>query len=192
METARPGDLTYIDEHGLLGSSYYFSSRSKWNITKEELANIGITDDRIQVHRDIVPALKAADEKFQKRGLRMYLREGYRSPALYELAFNKRKDKFGEKETNRLLNIKDKPHATGKAVDISLWDTVKEEKVPTRGDKDGLESLLIDFYKGKADSESKHYQELQEYIMNTMISCGFHLGKLREYFHFNYFPITDY
>lgn len=192
MEVAHKEELTFIDAHGLLGSSYYFSNRSKWNITKEELAEIGIVDDRIQVHKDIISPLKVADEKFQKRDLRIFLKEGYRSPALYHLVFHKRLAKHGEKQTNRLFNIKDKPHATGKAVDVSLWNGTKGEEIITKDIGDGPEALLVGFYKDKDDPKSNHYQELQEYIINTMTSCGFHLGKLGEYFHFNYFPITDY
>src|SRR4030042_337582 len=187
MEAARPEDLIYFDEHGLLGGSYYFLNRDKWNITEGELAKIGITNDRVQVHKDIIPFLKAADKKFQERGLRIYIKEGYRSPALYKLVFDKRVDRFGERDTNRLLDIKDKPHATGRAVDVGLWDTAKREEGLTRSNRDELESLLIGFYKDKNASESKRYQELQEYIISTMLSCGFHLGKLGEYFHFNYF-----
>ena len=192
MEETRLADLIYTDEYGLLGSEYYWENRGKMNISMDELFSIGITDNRVRVHKDIIPALQEVDKEFQEREIRPYIKQGYRSPALYELAFRKRSEKYGEVETDLLMNIKDKPHITGKAVDIALWDPIEKVEIPTRNRKDDPDSLFIDFYKNKTDSESKRYQEMQDFIIATMTSNGFYTGKLREYFHFNYFPEDEY
>jgi hypothetical protein len=35
---------------------------------------------------------------------------------------------------------------------------------------------------------SKYYQELQEFVIKTMLAKGFGIGVKREYFHLNYHP----
>ncbi|HUC31097.1 MAG TPA: hypothetical protein VMR99_00200 [Candidatus Paceibacterota bacterium] len=118
--------------------------------------------------------------------MRLYIREGCRPHALYELAFKKRTEKFGEKDTRRIMNMEDKPHASGKSVDVVLWDPKTNQEIPARKKEDGIPAMFIDFYKGKTDEESRRYQELQEFTIATMLANGFEIGKLREYFHFNY------
>ena len=179
-------DLVHIDDYGLLGSEYYWNNHEKMNITKDELLAIGMTDGRIQVHKDIIASLQAVDKAFQEKGMRLYLKEGYRSNALYELAFRKRKERFGEKETRQLMNIDDRPHASGKSVDVAPWNPTENKEIPTRNKKDDPQAIFIDFYKGSDDDESKRYQELQEFTIATMLANGFEIGKLKEYFHFNF------
>ncbi|OGY12834.1 MAG: hypothetical protein A3A58_00505 [Candidatus Blackburnbacteria bacterium RIFCSPLOWO2_01_FULL_41_27] len=192
MREAIAEDLIYIDEYDLLGSEYYWDNHARYNISEEEFAEIGMMGNRVLAHRDIIQALKRADSQFQKDGMRLYIKEGYRSPDLYKLIFRKRNEKFGEKDTGRILNFTDQPHATGKAVDIAPWDPIGKKEIPTKKKGDGIESMLIDFYKGKVDPESLRYQKLQNFMIRTMLSNGFYIGKLREYFHFNYFPLSDY
>jgi D-alanyl-D-alanine dipeptidase len=179
-------DLVYIEDHGLLGSEYYWNNYEKMNITREELLAIGMTDGRVRVHKDLIPGLVAADNAFREKGMRLYLKEGYRSNELYELAFRKRRERFGEDQTRKLMNIVDRPHASGRAVDVAPWDPQEEKEIWTRNKKDDPAALFIDFYKGKDDPESGRYQEIQEFMIATMLANGFSIGTLREYFHFNF------
>ena len=178
-------NLVYIDEYDLLGSEYYWNNHEKMNITKNELIEIGITDSRILVHKDLIPPLQSVNEAFLTKGMRLYVKEGYRSKELYELAFRKRVEKFGEKETSRLMNVEDTPHTTGRTVDVTLWDHKENKEIEMRNKKDDPEALFMDFYREKTDSKSKRYQELQHFMITTMIENGFQIGKLREYFHFS-------
>lgn len=178
-------DFVYINDYGLLGSEYYWDNRERLNITEEELRAAGV-DGRVQVHKDLIPSLRVADKTFKEKGMRLYIREGYRPHALYELAFMKRKEKFGETDTRRIMNMEDRPHASGRAVDVVPWDEKENKEISARKREDGVPAMFIDFYKKRMDGEGKRYQELQEFMINTMLANGFQTGIKREYFHFNY------
>ena len=181
-------DLVYIDEHGIMGGNFYWRRRKQANFSDEQLAEVGLTDERVLVHSDIIEPLKAVDRAFGARGCRLYIAEGYRSKGLYALVNKKMKDKIGEENTGRLLNMVDMPHATGKAVDVALWDPVTDKEIFLRDGSDGIDAYFIDFYKGKDDEKSKGFQELQEFVIKILQDNGFRLGTRREYFHFNYDP----
>jgi D-alanyl-D-alanine dipeptidase len=180
-------NLVHIDQVGLLGTDFYWHKHEAKGITKEEILSV-LSDDRVLVHRDIINPLIEADKKFQERGLRLYIKEGYRSKDLYELIYRKRVEKFGQEETDSILNMKDMPHASGRTVDIAFWDEKNNKEVYLRKGEDGIPALFADFYKGKDDAESREYQELQEFLISTMQDLGFRLGVKREYFHFDYKP----
>jgi D-alanyl-D-alanine dipeptidase len=181
-------DLVYIDEHGLQGTNFYWNKYESKGLTKEDILVAGLTSDRVQVHKDIIGPLIAIDAEFQKRGYRLYIKEGYRSKELYEIVYKRRVEKFGKEETDRLLNMKDMPHAAGKSVDVSLRDKETDEEVFLRNVADGTNAMFVDFYKNKTDEASKKYQDLQEFVISAMLAHGFKLGTKNEYFHFDYSP----
>ena len=158
-------------------------------MTKEDILSVGLTSDRVQVHKDIIDELVAIDKEINdKLGFNIYLKEGYRSKALYELIYEKRVAKFGKEETDKLFNMEDMPHASGKSVDVALWNTETDKEVYMRSGDDGTDALFINFYNDRTDPEGKRYQELQDILINTMLDHGFRLGTKREYFHFDYAP----
>jgi D-alanyl-D-alanine dipeptidase len=183
-------EFVYINQYGLLGSNFYWNKYEVKGITKEEILAVGLTDDRVQVHKDIIDILVKIDSLFREKGYRLYIKEGYRSKDLYDLVYRKRVAKFGKKETDSLLNMEAMPHASGRTVDIALWDPEENKEVYLRKGEDGTQALFVDFYKGKDAEESKRYQTLQELLIHTMQDHGFRLGKKREYFHFDYKPHT--
>lgn len=179
-------DLVAIDQHGLAGSSFYWDNRERYQLSVEELAAVGVQDQRIWVHCDLIPALLAADRDFQQNDYRLFIREGYRSKELYALVFQKRSEMFGSENVSKLLNMTDMPHASGRAVDVALFDLKSDEPVATRGSNDGPESLFVDFYKNRSDPEGQAYQQRQALLRKIMETHSFSLGTLREYFHFGY------
>lgn len=181
-------NLVYIDQYGLLGNNFYWQKYEAKGLTKEDVLSTGLANDRVQVHKDIVQPLLAANEEFQKRGFRMYIKEGYRSKSLYEIIYKRRVEKFGKEETDRLLNMEAMPHAEGKSVDVALWEEKENKEIFMRRSEDGTDALFVDFYKNKDGEENKRYQELQEWVIGIMQEQGFRLGIKREYFHFDYKP----
>ena len=181
-------DLVYADEYGILGINFYWHKYAAKGLHKEDIINAGLTNDRVQVHRDIIEPLLAVDKEFQTRGYKLYIKEGYRSKALYEVIYKRRVEKFSKEETDRLLNMNDMPHAQGLSVDVALWDPESDKEVYMRDGDDGVDALFVDFYKGKDDDQSTHYQKLQEWVIETMQKNGFRLGTKNEYFHFDYRP----
>lgn len=182
-------DLVFLDDHGLRGSNFYWHKAEAYGLSQEELTDVGVTDGRVKIHKNLVEPLKQVNRDFlQKLGYSLHVKEGYRSPGLYRLVYDKRVQTFGQEMTDRLLNIKDMPHATGLSVDVALWDDTSNREVFMRDGKDDPEALFIDFYKDKTDEKSVYYQNLQERVVDIMQTNGFRLGKRREYFHFNYQP----
>ncbi|MBI2676780.1 MAG: hypothetical protein HYX21_02415 [Candidatus Yanofskybacteria bacterium] len=177
-------NFVYIDDYDLLGSNFYWRKGVEIGISKEDLVSVDLHDERVLVHKDIVQALKSADRELQNKEYRLYITEGYRSKDLYTLVNNKMKEKIGEVDTNRILNIIDMPHSTGKSVDVASWKDGK--KIILHDKKDGINGYFVDFYK----QSNRSYQELQEILIGIMQNNGFRLGKKREYFHFNYDPTS--
>jgi len=181
-------DLVYIDEYGLLGSNYYWHKYETHGLTKEDTLQAGLTNERVQVSKSIINILVSIDQDFQKKGYRLYIKEGYRSEDLYNIVYKRRVAKFGKEITDTILNIKDMPHTSGTAVDIALWDSKTNNEIYLRDKKDGIPAFFVHFYEGKDDAESRRYQELQDYTIGIMMKYGFRFGSNREYFHFNYQP----
>lgn len=181
-------DLVYIDEYGLKGTNFYWHKYEAKGLTKEDVLNAGLTNDRVQVHKDIIEQLIAINEVFNNKGFELYIKEGYRSSALYDIVYQRRVEKFGKEDTDRQLNMTDKPHALGLSVDVALWDVSTDTEVYMRKHEDGADALFVDFYKNLDNEESQRYQKLQEWVIEVMQDHGFRLGTKREYFHFDYRP----
>ena len=179
-------ELVFIDQYGLLGTNYYWRRKELYNLTSEELAMAGLPDDRLRVHKDILGPLRIIDKDLQTKGYRLYISEGYRPKAVYQLIYQKRSKKYGKEWTDRLVNMKDMPHSTGKTVDTKLWDMKNGKELPMRNLEDGAEALFVDFYRNKTDYESQAFQEQQGLLIQVMLDHGFVLGPKNEYFHFNY------
>lgn len=183
-----PENLVYIDTYGLRGSNFYWHKYETHGLTKDDIMGAGVTSDRVQVDEVMVPALLAADAELRKKGWCMYIKEGYRSEALYEIVYKRRVEKYGKEVTDSILNLAEKPHALGLSVDVALWDVASEKEIYMRNGADGVEALFIGFYRGKTDEDSVRYQELQDSLAQIMQEKGFRIGKKREYFHFDYRP----
>ena len=181
-------ELVYIDEYGIRGINFYWHKYEAKGLSKEDITEAGLTSDRVEVHRDIIGPLVAVNKLFGEQGLELFVKEGYRSKALYNIIYRRRVEKFGQAETDKLLNMQDMPHADGRSVDVSLWDPIADREVFMRRGEDGLDALFVDFYKARADAEGRRYQELQEWVIDVMQDHGFRLGTKREYFHFDYRP----
>jgi D-alanyl-D-alanine dipeptidase len=175
-------NFVFIDEYGILGSNFYWQKGNEIGLLKEELKRVGLTDERIKIHKDLIKPLLTADKELQKHGYQIYVTEGYRSKELYELLSQKMVERIGEKGKNKILNTKDMPHSTGRSIDVALW---KDNQVFRLHDKaDGINGYFINFYKEKKPK----YQKLQDLLTGIMQDSGFRLGTKGEYFHFNYNP----
>ena len=75
---AEPTNLVYIDEYNLLGSNFYWHKYEAYGMTKEDILHAGLTNDRVQVSNKIIDKLVSIDKEMQKRGWRLYIKEGYK------------------------------------------------------------------------------------------------------------------
>jgi LAS superfamily LD-carboxypeptidase LdcB len=71
----------------------------------------------------MVSELIAIDKELQQRGWRLYIKEGYRSNALYEIVYKRRVEKYGKEETDAILNLEGRPHAQGLSIDAAIWES---------------------------------------------------------------------
>lgn len=185
-------NLVYLDQHSIRGINFYWDRRGSYGLTEQELTAVGISDNRVQVHADMIVPLQRVDRELRNIGYELYVKEGYRPSALYDLIFKKRVQSHGQEDANRLFNMDDRPHATGLSVDVTLWDTHEEAEIFLRNGEDGTDALFVDYYKGKSDEQSQWYQMMQEKIIFIMMKYGFRLGKKQEYFHFDFRPDEPY
>lgn len=179
-------ELVYIDEYGLLGTNFYWHKYQAKGLSKADILSAGLLNDRLQVHKDLIAPLLLIEEELNKLGYKLYLKEGYRSESLYNIIYKRRVEKFGQTATDRLLNMKDMPHAKGASVDVALWSIKDDKEVYMRRGEDGDDALFVDYYKDKSDEESRIFYNLQSLVIELMQKHGFRLGTKREYFHFDY------
>lgn len=184
----KDNELVYIDEYGLQGTNFYWHKYKAKGLHKKDIISAGLANDRVQVHKDIISPLITVNKKLISEGYTLFIKEGYRSKALYEIIYKRRVEKFGKEETDKILNMTDMPHSSGHSVDVALYDSKTNTEVYMRNGEDGTDALFIDYYKEHADEKGKYYQHLQETLIEVMQQHGFRLGTKLEYFHFDYRP----
>ena len=179
--------LVYLDEFSLLGSNYYWYKHEILGISTPEVINAGLTDGRVKIHQDLVLPLQRVDQDLIALGYRLYIKEGFRPLKLYDLVYCRYVQKYGLESADRLFNMVDKPHSSGKSVDIALVNASNlEEPVYLRDGRHGIEALFSGYYRNKTDAVSQKYQQLQDLIKFIMTKSGFSLGTKNEYFHFDF------
>lgn len=177
-------NLVNLPDYGIKSINYYWERREKFNITEDKLKSIGVTGDFAQVDEKLIPKLQDANEVFKKHGYEIIVKDGYRSPELYELVKRKRYESDGRQNTDKTFNPRTKPHATGLVVDINLIDIKSGKEVEMWDKSDWPDGVFVDFYKDKPDKKSQRYQELQLFMREIMLGLGFKLGGLKEIWHF--------
>ena len=176
--------LVKLSDHGIKSIQYYWDRRDKFNISVEELNAIGIYDNSAFVDERLVPLLKKANEQFKTHGFEIIVKDGYRSPELYDLARRKRYENEGKEVTDKVLHATRQPHSTGLAIDINFLSLETGDEIRTWDNKDWPEGAFVDFYKNKDDAKSREFQRLQVLMREVMLGLGFKLGTLNEYWHF--------
>ncbi len=159
---------------------YYYREdiRTKLNISIEELENIDIRDGLILVSLRVIEPILKAQEIIRKSNMGIVIKDGYRSPELYKLAYDKRVAIHGQEQTDLLLNMDRMPHSSGLVVDLGLINLETNEPVSFYSFKNDKEaSWFVDFYRDKQDPQSVEFQRIQDIMINAMLLSGFKLGK---------------
>ena len=187
--------LVCPDDFGILSEHYYFVNRERFDLSLSELASVGITDDKCRIGQHLVEPLRRAQALFNLRHYDLVIKDGYRSPQLYQLVFDKRTsreggDHFGKANTSKLLNMDRMIHASGNVVDIDLRPQ-DGSSLRFRGSSDGVAAHTYGFYADRPDAESRQFQANQDYMKNVMFKLGFKYGTLVEYWHFELPKIDD-
>lgn len=180
-------NLVSTTDFDIKGVNYYWTRKERYNISEEELRTAGVTNGNAYIDKSLIAALQTANTKFKKLGYEIIVKDGYRSPKLYQLIQKKRYETRGKEETDKLLNLETMPHSTGMVIDISLINTKTNEELMMRDSKDDSDgAFFIDYYKYKNDERSQEFQRRQRMMIDTMLESGFKLGTKNEYWHFEY------
>jgi len=184
-------DIVNVNEHGIKGINYYWSRKDKFNITEAELRECGVEGDFAYVKEELIEPLKAANNDLQELGIGIMIKDGYRSPALYQLVKQKRYETDGKENTDLTLNTETMPHASGYVVDVNLYNLETGEELSLWDHKDWPDGAFVDFYRDKTDESSKKFQKLQDLLIQTMVDNGFELGSKNEFWHFGLRQTND-
>ncbi len=179
-----------MSDYDIKSINYYWVRRKNFNLSIDELKSVGIDGNIAQVDERLIPKLQEANRIFRIYGYEMIVKDAYRTPELYKLVQKKRYENDGREVTDRTFSGTRMPHATGLAVDINLIDLKTGQEVEMWNRADWPDGIFLDFYREKEDKKSKRYQELQDLLIETMLGLGFHLGKRKEFHHFEY-PLKD-
>jgi D-alanyl-D-alanine dipeptidase len=178
-------------ESGIKSMNYYWNRKEKFNLTVEELRKCGVEGDFAYINEDLIEPLKSVNDDLKEHGLGIMIKDGYRSPALYQLVKQKRYEIDGKENTDRTLNAEKMTHASGYVVDVNLYDLETGEELLLWDRKDWPDAAFIDFYAKKTDEESIKFQTFQTLLIQTMLSKGFELGLKNEFWHFSFKEPTN-
>jgi prolyl-tRNA synthetase len=186
-------DLVSLKDYDIDSINFYFEKSDTYNITKDELAAIWVTDNVCKVNKQVGTQLKKVNNELQKQGYKLYVKDAYRSQALYDLVYKKRIALHGKENVDKIFKPIRAIHATGNAVDVSMIDMKTWQEVAFRNDFDSAGNKkshdeIISSFKTFAYENSNNINEKQFHIMRTILrramnKYGF-IGLLHEYRHF--------
>ncbi|PCI25095.1 hypothetical protein COB57_02655 [Candidatus Peregrinibacteria bacterium] len=176
--------MIYLSQIGIKTYNYYWNRTEQTGVSYEELATVGVIKDDILVKEICAKAIMTANEKLKNLGYCLIIKEGYRSPEMYQLIYDKRVVKFGKTQTDQLLNMKNMPHSTGLVIDAVLWDLKNNCTVEMYKHEHGADAFFYSFYKDNPKKDTGDYLKKQTLLIDTMLNSGFTLGSKGEFFHF--------
>lgn len=176
-------DLVRPDDFGITSRHYYYLGRDRYDLSLADLASVGIVDDKCLVSRKLIPTLQQAQAQFKQLGYDLIVKDGYRSPQLYRLVYDKRVIRYGQTHTDSLLNVDRMIHAQGNVVDIDLAP-LDGSRMRFRNGDDGIPAHFYGFYQNRTDPEAVIYQHNQDMMRDVMFGLGYTFGTVIEYWHF--------
>lgn len=183
--------LVNISDYWIRWKLYYVQANNlqKYNISTEDLVDIGVYNDDVFVAEEVAIKLVGINNSLSEEWLELVVKDWYRSSELYELVYRKRCEIFGKEDTDKILNMDRKIHATWYAIDISIaliwWDDLPT-KFGSHGDKAkyGQEQYDLNFFKNSSDPEEQEMHNNRMKLYDLMINHGFVLWTLKEYWHY--------
>lgn len=182
--TMKPQELVRSDAHEIMGVNYYWVKHHELGISDDELDRAGVVDDHVWIHINVARRLKTAMTLLRAHGYTVLVKDGYRSAEMYELAHQAFARLKGEGFVSSRFNLIDKPHTTGRAIDLALIDIESGREVWLRDDRDGPGAAFVGFYRDHTDARSVEFQRRQDILHQAMDAAGFELGSKREVWHF--------
>lgn len=183
--------LVSVDEYWLKGKNRYVINANNFGITKDELLDCLIFDDKAYLNKIVCEKLQLLNEDLKKNyNMEVIIKDAYRSEKLYQLIMYKRSLKEWTEFVQKSFNTKwDFPHSTGNTVDVAFVDLATSQQLEcTKEILDNNErrkSRALSYYENSTD---KHEQEIHKnrlFIKQMMEKYWFQWIP-HEYWHFNY------
>ncbi len=183
--------LVNIKKYDIRGKLYYLqpSNLLKYNITSNDLLDINILNDDVFVAEEVISQLIKINSLLLLEWLELIVKDGYRSLELYELVYRKRCEIFWKDDTDKILNMDRKIHATGYAIDVSLafiWGDELLTKFGSHGEnaKYNQEQYDINFFQDSLQPEEQIMHTNRMKLYHLKIQHWFVLWTLNEYWHY--------
>lgn len=188
-------DLVNLSDYNIKSINFYFEKHKQYNITLQELADIGITDNICRVNKKVAIVLININQDLQDDGYEIYVKDAYRSQELYNLVYKKRIELHGKENVDKIFKPVRAIHSTGNAIDVSLIDIASWEEVMMRNDynengtkktnEDIIKSFYGDAFKDSLSPEEIEFHKKRALLKNIMYKYWF-IGIENEYRHFEY------
>ena len=144
----------------------------------------------IYVSLILVRKLILIKEAFKRHNIGLVIKDGFRSLELYEIIINMRRSKGLQVEG--LISTDRQPHATGLAVDVTLFNLETREGIWNRNQsKDGDGARFLGFYENATDPAGKEFHRIQRLMVETFGMYDMVPGRLNEVWHFELAGINE-
>lgn len=184
-------NLVNIKDYDIRGKLYYVQPNNlvKYDINIEDLEKIGVYNDDVFIEKEVAIKLVEINNLLRKEWLKLVVKDWYRSSELYELAYKGLCKMHWILDTNKILTMERKIHATWRAIDVSIafvgWDDIVM-KFGSHGDKVKywIEQYDINFFIDSQDPEEQEMHNNRMKLYNLMNNCWFVLWSKCEYWHY--------
>lgn len=152
-------------------------------LSDDDKTRLFIADENeIFVSPMLVPKLILVKAAFERLGIGLIIKDGFRSLELYQMIINARR-KEG-KQVEGLISTDCFPHATGLAVDVTLYNLETGVDIWNRDEKkDGPGSRYMNFYKNATDKAGREFHRIQTVMFETFGQYGIVSGSKKEVWH---------
>ncbi|MEI7478395.1 MAG: M15 family metallopeptidase [bacterium] len=150
-------------------------------------------DNTCKVNKQVAIQLQKVNNDLQQHGYKLYVKDAYRSQALYDLVYQKRIELHGQENVDKIFKPIRAIHSKGNAVDVSMIDIKTGKEVLFRndininGEKKSHEEIIASFYtfayENSQDPQEQGYNTMRTILRNAMNKYGF-VGLVHEYWHF--------
>ena len=188
-------NLVNLSDYNIKSINFYFEKHKQYNITLQELADIGIVDNICRVNKKVAIALVEINKDLKNNWYEIYVKDAYRSQELYNLVYKKRIELHGKENVDKIFKPVRAIHSTGNAIDVSLINIASWNEIMMRNDynidetKKTNEEIIASFY-GDAFKDSLNPEEMEFHhrrsLLRDIMYKHWFIGIDHEYRHFEY------
>lgn len=180
--------LVPIHDYWLEWKNRYWVNASAFNISYIELELIWILDDIAYLTKECCQKLQDINAELYKSWLKVIVKDAYRSKELYDLVYQKRITKFWKEETDKILNTRTYPHATGNTVDVALVSIIDNKPlrmyIPIENREQQVASRALHYYEDSDNDDEIEIHKNRMLLKDIMNKYWFE-WIAHEYWHFD-------